>query len=81
MSLELEASKRAVTKATVRDLEDFKEWLGLYIIHSVYFYWSHAYLQVDIDPETAKTPLFCTRKCRQMGSFEAVAYISDEKSS
>ena len=28
--MSLEASKQALAKATARDLEDFKKWLGMY---------------------------------------------------
>ena len=30
--MSLEASKRALAKATARDLEDFKKWLGMYYV-------------------------------------------------
>lgn len=54
--MSLETSKRALAKATARDLEEFKKWLSKYsfsLLHK-----SHAYLQTDIDPLTAKTPFF-----------------------
>jgi hypothetical protein len=54
--MSLEASKRALAKATVRDLEDFKKWLSTYSFSL--FLQSHAHLQPDIDPVTAKTPFF-----------------------
>jgi len=54
----LEASKQALAKATARDLEDFKEvawYMFIQLIHQ-----SHAHLQPDIDPVTAKNTFFCT---------------------
>ena len=33
-------------------------WYVLVYSDSLSFVWSHAYLQVDIDPATAKTPYF-----------------------
>jgi hypothetical protein len=60
--MSLEASKRALAKATARDLENFKKWLGMYTFRVGQFYpsWSHAHLRVqpDIDPDTAKTAFF-----------------------
>ena len=59
--MSLEASKRALAKATARDLEDFKKWLGTYYSFRLLVFRpsrSHAHLQLDIDPVTAKTPFF-----------------------
>ena len=56
--MSLEASKRALAKATARDLEDFKKWLGTYysfrllVFRPSRSYESYAHLQLDIDPVT-----------------------------
>ena len=36
--MSLEASKRALAKATVRNLEDFKKWLSM-CLFSLLFHW------------------------------------------
>jgi hypothetical protein len=64
--MSLETSKRALAKATARDLEDFKKWLGTYSFTGLLTIISSEsvtcslqwYLQLDIDPVTAKTPFF-----------------------
>lgn len=68
--MSLEASKKALAKATVRDLEDFKKWLGTYTFSQ--FHWSPAYahLRLDIDPVTAKTPFFAPENATKWAVLE-----------
>ena len=53
----MEASKKVLTNATARNLEDFKKWLSVYSFSSFHWLYAH-HLQPDIDPVTAQTPFF-----------------------
>ena len=76
--MSLETSKRALAKATARDLEDFKKWLGTYSFTGLLTSISSEsvtcslrwYLQLDIDPVTAKTPFFAPENATKWAVLE-----------
>ena len=70
-TMSLEASKRALAKATARDLEDFKKWLGTYYsFHLLVFRpsRSHAHLILTQWP---RKHLFLLLKMQPNGQFRS----------